>query len=583
MLFKDSLPTTLAGVIHAVENSGLPVTRRRDLVSAVKRICEMSGHTPTTLQVNPSVLRTAIADIRPAAHRIADGTFANIRSNFGAALASAGVIDRAPRGEAGRDPAWGPLVAELSDPVMRHGLSSFLNWCAWRGVSPSEMSDGSVDGYHLWLETRTLCPRPRDAVARTPRLWNQARDDVPGWPDITLTEVSFRKEPEHLTWDEFDTRYRHDAAAYLEMRRSPDVFDDDPDAPAKPLAESTLRQHREHLRLAGALLVEKGLPVETLTGLAMLVEIEAFKTILRHYHDKADGKASPFATSMATILKQVALYFVRVDEAHYTELKRIASCLPTVEHDLTEKNKALLREFKDPACRARLLFLPETLLAAVARDINAPRLHFVDAQVAIAVDIALVAPLRPQNLVALDWGRHFSQPDGARGRLVLHIPAAETKTGKRDLTFEIPPDIAKRIKTHGGAALIIDYGYVESRPGDTLQAVLNHKTHPVLEAPGSADICAHVDFAMLAHSARQCGVGIAGPVEQGAFLRSLGIAERARALQLNARRETVIDIGAALERLTGPGAMGNLFKVLCLRHPDLPNPAGFEAGVGEVV
>ncbi len=144
-------------------------------------------------------------------------------------------------------------------------------------------------------------------------------------------------------------------------------------------------------------------------------------------------------------------------------------------------------------------------------------------------------------------------------------------------------DIADRIAKHGGAALIIDYGYVESRPGDTLQAVLKHKTHPILEAPGSADICAHVDFAMLARSARQCGVEIAGPVEQGAFLRSLGIAERARALQANAGREAVIDIGAALERLTGPGAMGNLFKVLCLRHPDLPNPAGFEAAVGEVV
>ncbi len=445
MLFKDSLPTTLAGVIHAVENSGLPVTRRRDLVSAVMRICEMSGHTPAALQVNPSVLRAAIADIRPAAHRIADGTFANIRSSFAAALASAGVIDRAPRGEAGRDPAWGPLVAKLPDPGMRHGLSSFLNWCAWRGVSPADISDETINAYHLWLETRTLCPKPRDAVARTPRLWNQARDDVPGWPDITLTEVSFRKEPEHLTWDEFDTRYRHDAAAYLEMRRSPDVFDDDPDAPAKPLAESTLRQHKEHLRLAGALLVEKGLPVETLTGLEMLVEIEAFKTILRHYHDKADGKASPFATSMATILKQVAHYHVRVGEAHHGELKRIARCLPTVEQDLTDKMKALLRELEDPACRARLLFLPETLLAAVVQDINAQRLRFVDAQVAIAVDIALVAPLRPQNLVALDWGRHFSQPDGARGRLVLHIPAAETKTGKRDLTFEIPPDVAKRI------------------------------------------------------------------------------------------------------------------------------------------
>jgi integrase len=74
------------------------------------------------------------------------------------------------------------------------------------------------------------------------------------------------------------------------------------------------------------------------------------------------------------------------------------------------------------------------------------RLRFVEAQVAIAIDINLGIPLRPQNLCSLDWRRHFSEPDGPKGRLLLHIPAAETKTKKKDIVAEMPDDATKRIR-----------------------------------------------------------------------------------------------------------------------------------------
>ncbi len=134
----------------------------------------------------------------------------------------------------------------------------------------------------------------------------------------------------------------------------------------------------------------------------------------------------------------MARYHGTVDDKRIIELKKLARRLPQVPFDLTEKNKSLLRQLESKETRAKLLFLPERLLNDVA---TAPkksgRVRFVDAQCAIALDILLCIPLRPQNLCALNWKRHFQHLDGSRG-LLLHIPAAETKSKKKDLDAVIP-------------------------------------------------------------------------------------------------------------------------------------------------
>jgi integrase len=173
---------------------------------------------------------------------------------------------------------------------------------------------------------------------------------------------------------------------------------------------------------------------------------EAFKVVLRHFYDRAEGKSNAFAISIAKTLIDVARFHVGIPPDHLAELKRLAGMLPAVPLELTGKNKALIADLDSERLRAALYRLPEELLAEVSRKLDAPRLPLVLAQAAIAVDILLVAPLRPQNLCRLNWRRHFVEPNGPRGRLLLHIPAAETKTRKRELIFELPGDVAKRLR-----------------------------------------------------------------------------------------------------------------------------------------
>ncbi|MFT3978370.1 MAG: SAM-dependent methyltransferase, partial [Sphingomonas bacterium] len=128
--------------------------------------------------------------------------------------------------------------------------------------------------------------------------------------------------------------------------------------------------------------------------------------------------------------------------------------------------------------------------------------------------------------------------------------------------------LAARIVAQGGAMLAIDYGYEGPAIGDTLQAVRGHAYANPFEEPGERDLTAHVDFATLGLVGHASGAIVSGPAEQGAFLRALGIDARAAALAKTDPRPL-----ADRDRLVE--AMGSLFKVLALRHPQWPQPAGF--------
>ncbi|WP_371168530.1 class I SAM-dependent methyltransferase [Aliiroseovarius sp. 2305UL8-7] len=131
--------------------------------------------------------------------------------------------------------------------------------------------------------------------------------------------------------------------------------------------------------------------------------------------------------------------------------------------------------------------------------------------------------------------------------------------------------IATRIETYGGAALILDYGDWRS-VGDTLQAVSAHKYVDILAAPGEADLTAHVDFEALVHAAPALTPHLLTP--QGVFLERLGITGRAQTLAEKLSGEALEAHIAAHRRLTHPDEMGTLFKVLGLTRADAPHLPG---------
>jgi len=119
--------------------------------------------------------------------------------------------------------------------------------------------------------------------------------------------------------------------------------------------------------------------------------------------------------------------------------------------------------------------------------------------------------------------------------------------------------LARHIERYGGAMLIIDYGYAGPVVGDTVQALRHHQPHDVLQNVGDADITAHVDFTALAQAAQPLPCSF---MPQGYFLHSFGGRERLAALCAHKDGPTQQELYSGYERLTAPGQMGELFKVL---------------------
>jgi SAM-dependent MidA family methyltransferase len=147
----------------------------------------------------------------------------------------------------------------------------------------------------------------------------------------------------------------------------------------------------------------------------------------------------------------------------------------------------------------------------------------------------------------------------------------ETSTAATALMEEI----AHRLKDQGGAALIIDYGPLESRSGSTLQALKAHKKVDPLAHPGQADLTAHVDFETLREVAERSGADVMGLQMQGEWLHQMGIEVRHEAL-LRRAPDHAEQLQRQFNRLVADEQMGALFKVLGICGRRWPMGVGFD-------
>ncbi len=156
-------------------------------------------------------------------------------------------------------------------------------------------------------------------------------------------------------------------------------------------------------------------------------------------------------------------------------------------------------------------------------------------------------------------------PQGSDGDIIEFAPARA----------EIASAIGQRLASHPGSALIIDYGHAQTAPGDTLQAMRQHRFAAITESPGQCDLTSHVDFEALAKALAKGGAETWPLLTQRAFLLSMGLEQRSAILAAKAEGDARALIERAMTRLAHPDQMGNLFKVLAATSPGLAAPYPF--------
>ena len=134
--------------------------------------------------------------------------------------------------------------------------------------------------------------------------------------------------------------------------------------------------------------------------------------------------------------------------------------------------------------------------------------------------------------------------------------------------------LAARFARDPGYALFVDYGSSKPETGDTLQALRAHQKVDPLDAPGTADLTAWVDFDRLLRLGEDVGLSAFGPMSQGDFLTELGIEQRAAVLARSVDEAGQAKLKRQMHRLVSPEDMGALFKLAAFSALGLPPAPG---------
>jgi integrase len=324
---------------------------------------------------------------------------------------------------------------------MRVGLSRLITHCERKGIAPTAVCDAVLERFLAELEADTLVPNPRACHRRTCYLWNEAVKKVPGWPAGPVKVPPPHAVRRTLPLSSYPERLQQE----FELCVSP---------PAghrfgqyghqKKLRPATVTQNKVLIELALSAAVEAGADPASITTFDYLFEPPVFQAILERYcEDDADQTPRPTAYNLARMLIGFARQRLGSGPAaldRIAELRRLQRCLGPQPEGITEKNQRLLLELSDPATLTKLLLLPERLANWAARATCARGALAMELAVAIAV--LLIAPMRIKNLAGLHLKQHLVRPGGPRSLWLIDIPAEEVKNEVR-LLFELSQRVTR--------------------------------------------------------------------------------------------------------------------------------------------
>ena len=143
-------------------------------------------------------------------------------------------------------------------------------------------------------------------------------------------------------------------------------------------------------------------------------------------------------------------------------------------------------------------------------------------------------------------------------------------------SFEYLKDISSLIKKNDGGILIIDYGYLNLKMEETLQAIKNHKYSNILENIGDSDITYNINFNLFKRFIDQFDDLNSIISNQKKFLTSMGIIQRAEIISENIPFSKKSDLFYRIRRLIDEKQMGELFKVMLIKKSKNNFKTGFE-------
>lgn len=440
--FMTDDQTTMADVLERISaNTELKPQRRRNLCSAIRALGKLMNRDLSYLPADPGFYRKMFKELHSEHCGLSKSRIANIKSDVLFALKHVGYIQGARTYMAPLTDDWTELWGKAGCAGnLRRYASRFMHYCSARGIPPDAVDDGVSEKLRQAIIDESFVGDPIKTHKDITRTWNKLVDQVPGWPQVKLT-IADNRNGYTIPLDRFPQSFRDEVGAMVEQWAGKDILDDY--GPVKPIAPRTIKTRLYRLRQLVTALVHSGHDIKTVISVAFVTETENAKTALRYHIKRADDQTTAQVHDLAVLIKTLAKHWVKVDEKHLDELKELCSRVKPKIKGMTLKNRDRLRPFDDSKNVRLLLDFPYKEVDRAIKADQGRRCDAVRVQIAIAVGLLLMMPVRAANLVELHLDRHIHRSrSGKKGVVHIVIPGNEIKNGE-DLEFELPVEIVR--------------------------------------------------------------------------------------------------------------------------------------------
>jgi integrase len=444
---KDTaLEPTFADLMAAIADAtDLPAPIRRHWRTSLAAIAKAFDQPPELIPARYSAVRARMAALHHVPMDWTAKTLANHKSNAKAALIWFAKEKEVLQHGVALSPAWDRLRSQLTDPSTRYRLLPLMRFCSGFHIKPEAVDEAVIDHFmdHRARTTNRAC----DAASRRilARLWNAGIGSIEGWPQVRLMEPP-AKAAAGPAWEEFPVGVRADIER--ELARLANVHQSKDGERSRGCKPSTLITRKRELVATVRMAVKIGIPIESLTSLSAMIHPDVAEKIIDGYWQSDGEVPATYTINLSNRFVGLAHTFGLDADA----VRRLGDLRFRLEEyrevGMTEKNLALIRLVLTDGVWSRVVNLPDELMReARLRRRHAPVRAAVLAQIAVAVAILTVAPVRLGNLSSIRLGENLIKPGGPYTNYWLTFPKYDVKN-RTALQFKLDETVTAIINEY---------------------------------------------------------------------------------------------------------------------------------------
>jgi hypothetical protein len=424
---------SFADLIAAIEQaSDLTDVQKRHWTCSARQIAKAVGRPPESIVARWTSARFTIGRLHHAMSGNREKTLQNHKANVRRALLWCAGGHDVPTSGAALSNEWAALRGGMVPLRQRAVLSGLMRFCSARSITPDTVSEAVVDAYLAYRGATTALATNDAARRQIARVWNACVGMIEGWPSLPLIEPPIKGSAGPV-WEEFPSGLRTDIEDYLASLTRPRRGIRKRIRACKP---STIKGRRAEL-MAAVRMAARIVPLAGITSLRELLRPELAERVLEAYWQKDGDEPGTYTMDLAWKFLSIARQ-IGMDADELELLDDMRSEIETHRKTgMTPKNRTLIRQVITGDVWSRVVNLPAALMhrARLLND-HAPVKAALTAQLAVAIALLTVAPVRLGNLGRIKLEENLTRPGGLNGPYWLVFPHYDVKN-RVDLSFPL--------------------------------------------------------------------------------------------------------------------------------------------------